>query len=249
MSAERRSEIETKMKSFLECAGASSCAPARLLVAPAGGHGEAADVLVNEARSLGAQLLVVSSHGRSGVGRLVFGSFAECLLDKSPWPLLFLSKPQRRLRNPRRFLFPTDFSKASERALDKLLAFLPEPRAEVLLYHSVCLPKEALMAEVSGAAVVLPDNVLDEDARWAREEAQRWIAQREGNTRIHSIVQQTGPFVGSSVLGIAEREKCGVIALTAQSGAWARSLFGSIAYDVFRMRQFPVLVWGARALE
>ncbi|GIW70560.1 MAG: hypothetical protein KatS3mg102_0102 [Planctomycetota bacterium] len=52
--------------------------------------GEAVDELLELAREIGADLLVVATHGRQGIDRLLQGSVAEALLERSPVPLLAL---------------------------------------------------------------------------------------------------------------------------------------------------------------
>jgi nucleotide-binding universal stress UspA family protein len=47
-----------------------------------------ADVIVDEAARWPADLIVVGTHGRSGVGRLVLGSVAEGVIRKSAVPVL-----------------------------------------------------------------------------------------------------------------------------------------------------------------
>lgn len=47
-----------------------------------------ADVILSEARRWGADLIVVGSHGRGGVRRLVLGSVAERVVHRSAVPVL-----------------------------------------------------------------------------------------------------------------------------------------------------------------
>ena len=49
---------------------------------------QTATAIVNAAESLGADLIVMGSHGRSGVARLVLGSVAAKVLAQSPVPVL-----------------------------------------------------------------------------------------------------------------------------------------------------------------
>jgi nucleotide-binding universal stress UspA family protein len=52
-----------------------------------------ADAIVEFARSEGADLIVMGTHGRSGLSRLLMGSVAEEVLRKAPCPVLtFRSK-------------------------------------------------------------------------------------------------------------------------------------------------------------
>jgi nucleotide-binding universal stress UspA family protein len=53
-------------------------------------EGDAADAIVETASAKQAGLIVMSSHGRGGLGRLVFGSVADAVLRRSPVPVLLL---------------------------------------------------------------------------------------------------------------------------------------------------------------
>jgi nucleotide-binding universal stress UspA family protein len=48
------------------------------------------DLIVEEARSSGAQLIVMGTHGRRGLRRLALGSDAELVLRESPVPVLLV---------------------------------------------------------------------------------------------------------------------------------------------------------------
>jgi nucleotide-binding universal stress UspA family protein len=51
-------------------------------------EGDPAEVIVDRAQALGVSLIVMTSHGRSGLGRLVFGSTADAVLRHAACPLL-----------------------------------------------------------------------------------------------------------------------------------------------------------------
>lgn len=53
-----------------------------------------ADVVVDEARRWGADLIVIGTHGRRGVGRLVMGSDAEQIARLAPVPVLLVRGPE-----------------------------------------------------------------------------------------------------------------------------------------------------------
>jgi len=52
--------------------------------------GAPAGVLLDVARELGADLLALTTHGRGGLGRLVFGSVADEVLRKAHCPVLLV---------------------------------------------------------------------------------------------------------------------------------------------------------------
>lgn len=51
-------------------------------------HGEAASEIVRLARERGVDLIVISSHGRTGWGRILFGSTAESVTRHAHCPVL-----------------------------------------------------------------------------------------------------------------------------------------------------------------
>ncbi|HEV2765242.1 MAG TPA: universal stress protein [Pyrinomonadaceae bacterium] len=51
-------------------------------------RGEAASEIVRVARERGADLIVISSHGRTGLGRMLFGSTAESVVRHAHCPVL-----------------------------------------------------------------------------------------------------------------------------------------------------------------
>ena len=53
-------------------------------------YGPPAEVIVEAARFRKADLIVMSSHGRSGLGRLVLGSVAETVLRATQTPILLI---------------------------------------------------------------------------------------------------------------------------------------------------------------
>jgi universal stress protein A len=61
-------------------------------------HGEAASEIVRVAKERSIDLIVVSSHGRTGLGRILFGSTAEAIVRHAPCPVLVV-KPAKELES------------------------------------------------------------------------------------------------------------------------------------------------------
>ncbi|MEX2147433.1 MAG: universal stress protein [Candidatus Rokuibacteriota bacterium] len=57
-------------------------------------YGPAVESIVDAARYRNAELIVMSTHGRSGLGRLVMGSVAESVLRSTTTPILLVRSPQ-----------------------------------------------------------------------------------------------------------------------------------------------------------
>jgi nucleotide-binding universal stress UspA family protein len=57
-------------------------------------HGDAASEIVRVAKERKVDLIVISSHGRTGLGRILFGSTAEHVVRHAPCPVLVVKPPQ-----------------------------------------------------------------------------------------------------------------------------------------------------------
>jgi nucleotide-binding universal stress UspA family protein len=53
-------------------------------------RGNAVDQIVAAARETGADLIAMSTHGRGGLGRLVFGSVAQAVLRQAEVPVFLM---------------------------------------------------------------------------------------------------------------------------------------------------------------
>jgi nucleotide-binding universal stress UspA family protein len=56
-------------------------------------HGDAASEIVRVAKERQVDLIVISSHGRTGLGRMLFGSTAEQVVRHAPCPVLVVKLP------------------------------------------------------------------------------------------------------------------------------------------------------------
>ena len=61
-------------------------------------EGRGDEIIAERARSLGVDLTAMTTHGRGGLGRLVFGSVADAVLRSAPCPILLVraSEPNAR---------------------------------------------------------------------------------------------------------------------------------------------------------
>ena len=58
-------------------------------------HGDAASEIVRVAKERDVDLIVIASHGRTGIGRILFGSTAEAVVRHAPCPVLVVKPSQR----------------------------------------------------------------------------------------------------------------------------------------------------------
>jgi nucleotide-binding universal stress UspA family protein len=93
--------------------------------------GDPAATIVDTAFMEDVELIVMSTHGRSGLGRWMFGSTTEKVLRAAPCPVMVVREPQP----VRRVLITLDGSRLAERALEPGLAVARALDAEITLLH------------------------------------------------------------------------------------------------------------------
>jgi nucleotide-binding universal stress UspA family protein len=56
--------------------------------------------IINMAQSEGADLIVMGTHGRTGLSHVLMGSVAERVVNKAPCPVLTIRHPDRKFKHP-----------------------------------------------------------------------------------------------------------------------------------------------------
>jgi len=205
--------------------------------------------LVQYSKEANADLMVVSSHGRSGLGRLVMGSFAENVLAKSNIPVLFLSKSVLPNQGLSKILFPTDWSNASKRALDLFLNQMKGVNSEIILYHAVSPPGAVFDSGVLGVPYYLPESYYLEQRRWVEEQSSAFqkIVSDQG-FQVRAVIRDGVLNTPSAIQAIAQEEKVSLVAMASASRGFESTVMGSVAKEIFRIRQWPVWVSGPEVI-
>lgn len=129
-----RAAAEAQMLKFI-AAKAFGEAPVETIIE----HGSTADVLATVIQDKSIDLVVVGTHGRSGVGKLLLGSVAQRIFNVAPCPVLSVSpragKSCGAVGRFARILYSTDFSLHSLNALPYALSLARIAGAELLLLH------------------------------------------------------------------------------------------------------------------
>lgn len=89
ISEQLEESAEREMPRVAECEECAGLNVEEMIV-----HGDAATEVVRVARERRVDLIVVSSHGRTGLGRILFGSTAEAIVRHATCPVLVVKPPQ-----------------------------------------------------------------------------------------------------------------------------------------------------------
>jgi len=103
-------------------------------------EGDVAQSILDFAQQQRIDLIVVGTHGRSGLGKAFIGSVAERVFRQSPVPVLTLGPHLRRPardNGPKNILVAADFTPASARAARYAAMLARENKAKLTLLHVV----------------------------------------------------------------------------------------------------------------
>ena len=126
--------------------------------------GAPARTIVEYSQSLGADLIVMGTHGRGGMAHLLLGSVAERVVRTSLCPVLTVREPRHAIQ---RILVPTDFSETADAALDYAALLAERFGATLQLLHVVPDPflTEGLTSEAYIAEAPTVRTALLQDAQ------------------------------------------------------------------------------------
>ncbi|MFH0845342.1 MAG: universal stress protein [Pseudomonadota bacterium] len=106
--------------------------------------GHVSNEITRMAMEMHADLVISSTHGRSGLGRLILGSVTERLMRTLPCPLLVVRSPEQEIAAPpkkgalfKRILVGCDFSPDSNLALQYGVSLAQECQSELHLVHVI----------------------------------------------------------------------------------------------------------------
>jgi nucleotide-binding universal stress UspA family protein/predicted transcriptional regulator len=211
--------------------------------------GQVEEVILDLADELGAAAIAMTSHVHGGFMRAMLGSLAEHVVHDATVPVLVVRAhgdqpgPTPSLG---RVLVPLDGSTLSERALDLASDLVPE--AGTLLLVRAELPVEQV---VPGSETMLV--VEDPDATAAAVTSDQSyltrIAAERGRTGLTVIPTATVDSASDAILKVAREQQATLIVMSGNVHRGASRLFlGSVADQVLRHADVPVLLVGARAL-
>ena len=204
--------------------------------------GPPAQAVIDYAVARSADLLAMSTHGRSGATRWAFGSVADQVLHGSHTPVLLVRSHRPAATVPpafRKILVPYDGSELSEAALPFIQEFAKAFEASIVLFHVLFPPA---MAYSGFEAPIATDRLwkdLEEVARKHVGEAAEKLS--DAGLSVKPIVS-FGPAV-DEIVRAATLEGADLIAMSThgRSGV-GRWIMGSVADAVVRRSDLPVLL-------
>ncbi len=210
--------------------------------------GPVAETLLEHARAIGCDLIVLTTHGRGALSRLWLGSVADVIVRRSPVPVMLVRPHQptapigaQNARRPlRRILIPLDGS----------------PLAETIIEHSIHIGRMmdaeyTLLRVVDPAVLGLP--VHDENIAAStvlqplKDRAQTYLDRQAEELRSQGLQVDAIVTVGepsARILDYARAHSIDLIAMATHGrGGFSLLLLGSVADKVLRGSSLPLLLY------
>jgi nucleotide-binding universal stress UspA family protein len=205
--------------------------------------GEAGDTVLAEADSRDADLIAMSTHGRSGLARWVLGSVADKVVHRTVKPLLLVrahdaEKPPVTIE---RVLVPLDGSPLSLSVLGYVEDVAAALGAGIVLYNGVP-PLDVYPGVETTAARVgnVIDDLLEQGKVFLGQVAAE-VKARGKVGEVRSVV--TIGFPVDEIVRVAEEVGAGLIAMATHGRSGVdRWVMGSIADGVVRRSSLPCLL-------
>jgi nucleotide-binding universal stress UspA family protein len=204
------------------------------------------------ASKVGAQLIVIATHGRTGLRRLMLGSTAERVVRHAPCPVLVVREREREFfdlgkgksgaqaaLHISKILVPVDFSDSSREGLLYAISFARRFDASLILLHAIQV-QPFIPAEGHAVHERMPAPGVIERA--ARLRARKFLKEVDfGGVNYEMEIQAGAP--AHEICRFAENASVELI-ITSTHGqtGLAHALIGSTAEHVVRYAHSPVLV-------
>ena len=202
------------------------------------------DEICRLGQTIPADLVVMPTHGRTGLKHVFLGSTAERIVQHSSCPVLVTRRSALQTNNGSRFrmktiLVPVDFSKCSREGLKYAIGFANEFGAKIILLHATYL---GYIYSAEGTALYDIPGLQ----KAARKTAERKMRQLVRSVEFGTVKFETAFTEGSPVIDICAFSKNHNIDLiiTSTHGltGFKHVLIGSVAEQVVRHAPCSVLV-------
>jgi nucleotide-binding universal stress UspA family protein len=247
-SAERQEALERTAQVYLtgvarRQAAAGLAVRTRIVVGPP------AETIIQTAHEY--DLIAMATHGRSGLGRWVFGSVTDRVLRGATVPVLLIRAGQTAPSDdwPRRILVPLDGSALAEQALPLAVDLAGRASAVVILLQSIGWARSAVADYPAFFASGLGADRLLEQAEDSARDYLAGVGQRLSETGLVAQPEiRLDPPAEAILTSVIEEQAELIVMSTHGRGGLGRWVYGSVTDRVLRGASLPVLLVRADGL-
>ena len=212
--------------------------------------GDVLETICQHAKDIGADLIVMTSHGRTGFSRMWYGSVADGVLRRSSLPVLMLpvaeTDADRHAKPLLKILVTLDGSAMSETILPVALTLARCSKARLSLL-SVIQPVPLAVPEMTGPFIysgavhdqAATSQLVGEAHKQLSERVQAFADEGFHNVETKVVVAAQ---VAQTIIDFAAEHNVDAIAMSTHGRGASRLLVGSIADKVIRASRLPLLI-------
>lgn len=191
-----------------------------------------------------AGLIVMGTHGHSGVQRLVIGSVAERVIRTATVPVMAVKEAGEDASVPvHKILLATDFSEPSRQARDFAVELALATGAAIELFHAVAIPTQFF----ASYDVAPPGDLLDE-LRVSAESRLKQSAEAISGRGVTVAMRLVEGVASEAISDAAAKTEADVIVMGTRGNSGLRHvLLGSVAERT--LRRAPCSVIATRTVE
>ncbi|MBI2831229.1 MAG: universal stress protein [Chloroflexi bacterium] len=206
--------------------------------------GNAAEEIIKFAEKNKADLIIISSHGYSGIKRWVMGSVAHKVLSSTVAPVLLLKSksPVIERVEVRKVLVPLDGSTLSEASIPYVEDLAALTGAEVILLRVV----EPLLPPTIEFAAAVDSNQTYRLMQEEEQVAEQYLGNLKDKLSQRGLKVKSKIVVGKaadSIVDVADQENVNLITMTTRGRlGLSRFVYGSVTSKVHGEARQPVLL-------
>ena len=200
--------------------------------------------ILDQMQRRSADLVIMRTHGRGGVNRVLLGSVTQEVLSASPVPVLLLRPGGRRMTHLRKLLVPIDGSPGGTLALATAVELARTTSASLKLLEVSQPASNWVYAGDAYGGMSYYDPAWDEETLTsARAYVDAVVARvRAANVDVEGEARQE-PLVAGAIVGAADAAESDLIVMSTRALTGpARAILGSTADAVVRAAHCPVLL-------
>lgn len=211
-------------------------------------EGRVAESVIQFARRHSVDLIILSSHGRSGLTGWNVSSVVQKVTLRAYMPLMLVrayrptASELTGMRYQRLFV-PLDCSQRAECVLPVATALARFHKAQLVLMHVVRKPEMSRRGLLTQEDIKLADQITERNLR----EATKYLNQLEGRFSSQGVEVQTRVVVANNVLATlhetVERENADLVLLSAHGRSYvAKWPYGAVATSFIAYGTTPLLI-------
>jgi len=206
-------------------------------------EGPVAESITEFSQNQGVKLIVLSSHGQSGVRKRSISSITHEIILSAPTSVLIVRAHQLPEQHFRRILVPLDGSWRAENVFPMVIPLARFLKSQIQIVHVVKKPEMARHMPPMQEDIDLSDRIVARN----REEAIHYLDQFQSDSRLAGIDIQTHLVISDNVNvalhEMVNREKIDLVALSAHgysgNSQWP---YGSIVNNFILYGKVPLLI-------